>query len=98
MMNRTASAKNVGSRLASMLAANSWPWPTRMSLRGRRMPGYALFQRVKRPDASETLTKMNRDRCSMSESPLPDDDDMTAEYDFSSRVHVKYLLPHPTFI
>ena len=29
---------------------------------GRRMPGYALFQRVRRPDASETPTKMNRDR------------------------------------
>jgi|GraSoi_2013_40cm_1033754.scaffolds.fasta_scaffold04775_3 uncharacterized protein len=29
---------------------------------GRLMFGYALFQRVRRPDASDLLTKMNRDR------------------------------------
>jgi hypothetical protein len=29
---------------------------------GRPMPGYALFQHVRRPDASEAITKMNRDR------------------------------------
>jgi len=35
---------------------------TRTKSWGRRMPGYALFQRVRRPDASETPTKTNRDR------------------------------------